>query len=174
MEMVLFKTKTVSEELGVNPTTIQRWVKHFNLTCQKNDHGHYLFSEQDLEDLREIKKKLDSGLLMSDIQIAAQAVPAKPSAPAAVGQFDIRFEHLMSQIEKLEKKIEEKADDVLSYQVLQHASEMDDMMKRLIKIEEKIEDIEVSLLKLPKFPEEAAGAGFKKGRKNWLVSLFSL
>ncbi|MDN4074520.1 MULTISPECIES: MerR family transcriptional regulator [Fictibacillus] len=169
MEMV-FKTKTVSEELGVNPTTIQRWVKHFNLTCQKNDHGHYLFSEQDIEDLREIKKQLDAGLLMNDIQIAAQV--KSPEAPVKAGKFDERFESLMTQIEKLEKKIEEKADDVLSYQVLQHATEMDDMMKRLIKIEEKIEDIEVKLLKMPQGPEETAE--YKKPRRNWLVSLFTL
>ncbi|WP_062235458.1 MerR family transcriptional regulator [Fictibacillus sp. FJAT-27399] len=169
MEMV-FKTKTVSEELGVNPTTIQRWVKHFNLTCQKNDHGHYLFSEQDIEDLREIKKQLDAGLLMNDIQIAAQV--KSPVVPVKAERFNERFESLMAQIEKLEKKIEEKADDVLSYQVLQHATEMDDMMKRLIKIEEKIEDIEVKLLKMPQGTEETAG--YKKPRRNWLVSLFTL
>ncbi|MDN4522857.1 MerR family transcriptional regulator [Fictibacillus fluitans] len=172
MEMV-FKTKTVSEELGVNPTTIQRWVKHFNLACQKNDHGHYLFSEQDIEDLREIKKQLDAGLLMGDIQIAAaKTKEAEPKAQPAIA-FDERFDQLMAQIEKLEKKLEEKADDVLSYQVLQHATEMDDMMKRLVKIEEKIEDIEVKLLKMPDGAQEEAG-GYKKQRRNWLVGLFTL
>ncbi|MGC4376333.1 chromosome-anchoring protein RacA [Fictibacillus sp. Mic-4] len=165
MEMVM-KTKTVSEQLGVNPTTVQRWVKHFKIDCQKNEHGHYLFTEHDVHQLKQIKEQLDAGLLMNDIQLrtAQEARYKEEEKP-----FDQRFNHLLDQLDRLEKKIEQKADDVLSYQVLQHASEMDEMMKRLVKIEEKIEDLEVQLLKLPEREMELAA----KPKRNWLVSLFT-
>ncbi|EIT86632.1 polar chromosome segregation protein [Fictibacillus macauensis ZFHKF-1] len=173
MEMV-FKTKTVSDELGVNPTTIQRWVKHFNLPCQKNDHGHYLFSEEDIESLREIKQQLDSGLLMNDIAIVEgkkEKQKEQPRTPS-IAALEDRFALLIQQIERLEKKVEEKADDVLSYQVLQHSTEMDEMMNKLTVMEERMQEMEGHVTRTLELA--TVEPMLKKPRKNWLVSLFSL
>lgn len=169
MEMVL-KTKTVSEELGVNPTTVQRWVRHFNIQCDKNEHGHYLFKQEDIEQLKEIKSQLDNGLLMSDIQI--QSIQTTDKSLELPTQFEEKFSRLNAAIEALEKKIEEKADAVVSYQMLQHASELEELIKKMENMEARLQDLEVALLK-NKYPEERLYVK-EKPKKNWFVSLFTL
>lgn len=169
MEMVL-KTKTVSEELGVNPTTVQRWVRHFNIQCDKNEHGHYLFRQEDIEQLKEIKLQLDNGLLMSDIQI--QSIQTTDKSLELPTQFEEKFSRLNAAIEALEKKIEEKADAVVSYQMLQHASELEELIKKMENMEARLQDLEVALLK-NNYPEERLYVK-EKPKKNWFVSLFTL
>jgi chromosome-anchoring protein RacA len=169
MEMVL-KTKTVSEELGVNPTTVQRWVRHFNIQCDKNEHGHYLFKQEDIEQLREIKVQLDNGLLMSDIQI--QSFQTSEKSVELPTQFEEKFDRLNAAIRALEKKVEEKADAVVSYQMLQHASELEELIKKMENMEARLQDLEVALLK-NNYPEEKLYVK-EKPKKNWFVSLFTL
>jgi chromosome-anchoring protein RacA len=169
MEMVL-KTKTVSEELGVNPTTVQRWVRHFNIQCDKNEHGHYLFKQEDIEQLREIKAQLDNGLLMSDIQI--QSFQTSEKSVELPTQFEDKFDRLNEAIRALEKKVEEKADAVVSYQMLQHASELEELIKKMENMEARLQDLEVALLK-NNYPEEKLYVK-EKPKKNWFVSLFTL
>jgi chromosome-anchoring protein RacA len=169
MEMVL-KTKTVSEELGVNPTTVQRWVRHFNIQCDKNEHGHYLFKQEDIEQLREIKAQLDNGLLMSDIQI--QSFQSSEKSVELPTQFEEKFDRLNAAINALEKKVEEKADAVVSYQMLQHASELEELIKKMENMEARLQDLEVALLK-NNYPEEKLYVK-EKPKKNWFVSLFTL
>jgi chromosome-anchoring protein RacA len=168
MEMVL-KTKTVSEELGVNPTTVQRWVRHFNIQCDKNEHGHYLFRNEDIEQLKQIKNQLDNGLLMSDIQIEGSENDFKIRAN---NNLEDKFVRLDRAIDALEKKIEEKADSVVSYQMLQHASELEELIKKMEDMEVRLQDLEVSLLKNA-YPEETIYVK-EKSKKNWFVSLFTL
>ncbi|MCM3730454.1 MerR family transcriptional regulator [Fictibacillus nanhaiensis] len=169
MEMIL-KTKTVSEELGVNPTTVQRWVRHFNIQCDKNEHGHYLFKQDDIEQLREIKSQLDNGLLMSDIQI--QSFQTAEKSVELPTQFEEKFDRLNAAIRALEKKVEEKADAVVSYQMLQHASELEELIKKMENMEARLQDLEVALLK-NNYPEEKLYVK-EKPKKNWFVSLFTL
>jgi chromosome-anchoring protein RacA len=169
MEMIL-KTKTVSEELGVNPTTVQRWVRHFNIQCDKNEHGHYLFKQDDIEQLREIKSQLDNGLLMSDIQI--QSFQTAEKSVELPTQFEEKFDRLNAAIRALEKKVEEKADAVVSYQILQHASELEELIKKMENMEGRLQDLEVALLK-NNYPEEKLYVK-EKPKKNWFVSLFTL
>ncbi len=167
---MVLKTKTVSEELGVNPTTVQRWVRHFNIQCDKNEHGHYLFKQEDIEQLREIKAQLDNGLLMSDIQIQSFQTSEKPVELPT--HFDEKFDRLNRAIKALEKKVEEKADAVVSYQMLQHASELEELIKKMENMEARLQDLEVALLK-NNYPEEKLYVK-EKPKKNWFVSLFTL
>ena len=167
---MVLKTKTVSEELGVNPTTVQRWVRHFNIQCDKNEHGHYLFRQEDIEQLKEIKLQLDNGLLMSDIQI--QSIQTTDKSLELPTQFEEKFSRLNAAIEALEKKIEEKADAVVSYQMLQHASELEELIKKMENMEARLQDLEVALLK-NNYPEERLYVK-EKPKKNWFVSLFTL
>lgn len=167
---MVLKTKTVSEELGVNPTTVQRWVRHFNIQCDKNEHGHYLFKQEDIEQLREIKAQLDNGLLMSDIQI--QSFQTSEKSVELPTQFEEKFDRLNAAIRALEKKVEEKADAVVSYQMLQHASELEELIKKMENMEARLQDLEVALLK-NNYPEEKLYVK-EKPKKNWFVSLFTL
>ncbi len=54
----IHKTKEVADLLNVNPTTVQRWIKYFNIECETNEHGHYLLTESHLTLLTSIQAQL--------------------------------------------------------------------------------------------------------------------
>ena len=60
-------TKTVAELLGISTRTVQRWVKQLSLDMARNDLGHFIFTEENIEQLKHVKKQLDEGVLLQDI-----------------------------------------------------------------------------------------------------------
>ncbi|MCF6408192.1 MerR family transcriptional regulator [Pseudalkalibacillus salsuginis] len=172
----LVKTKAVSKKLSVNPTTIQRWVKYFDIPCPKNDHGHYLFRSEDIEQLEEIQKQLNQGLQMSDIKLQKKSPDDKVPLKKANGlkELDVYFQQLQDQLNILESKVSQKADEVLSYQVMQHRKDMDQMATRLTELEEKMLDLEEQLLLQVTATNEIRTeySPPKPKKRNWLVSLF--
>jgi chromosome-anchoring protein RacA len=146
MEMSM-KTKEVSEQLGVNPTTVQRWAKYFGLICETNEHGHYLFTPEHVKVMREVQEQLQQGKRMKDIQVTGiepnQVKKQNQTIQAAV--YEEKLEEVMKRVQDLDQKLSKKADEVVSYQLLKHRSELDDMMnliksleERLIKMESKV------------------------------------
>ncbi|WLD91784.1 MerR family transcriptional regulator [Alkalihalobacillus sp. AL-G] len=174
----LVKTKAVSKKLGVNPTTIQRWVKYFEIPCPKNEHGHYLFREEDIQVLSTIQKQLQQGLQMSDIKIQERTTNESIQlSKSGISEMDERFKKLHSQLDILEKKVSQKADEVLSYQVLQHRKDLDHMATRLTDLEEKMVVFEEQLLLQVTATNEIRtefNPVATKQKRNWLLSLFSL
>ncbi|WP_349407533.1 MerR family transcriptional regulator [Pseudalkalibacillus sp. SCS-8] len=173
----LVKTKVVSKKLNVNPTTIQRWVKYFDIPCPKNDHGHYLFREEDIDRLHEIQQLLKQGLQMSDIKLNDREEVVKPQKGAGLKEMDASFNQLQEQLNLLESKVSQKADEVLSYQVMQHRKDMDQMSTRLTELEEKMLVLEEQLLLQVTATHEIRSEfnPVKTAKKrNWLVSLFTL
>ncbi|WP_257351803.1 MerR family transcriptional regulator [Pseudalkalibacillus decolorationis] len=174
----LIKTKAASKKLNVNPTTIQRWVKYFEIPCPKNDHGHYLFRESDIEQLQSIQEQLNQGMQMSDIKLQKQAKREDhPKRKSGLKEMDDRFKQLQSELDILDQKVSQKADEVLSYQVLQHRKDLDQMSTRLTDLEEKMIVLEEQLLlQVTATNEIRTGTNpvATKSKRNWLVSLFSL
>lgn len=177
-----YKTRTASEILGVNPTTVQRWIKYFNIPCETNEQGHYLIVEKQLELLRGIKEKLNNGMTMKEIyEKEFEGYPEnlvklnKAMIPAE--NVEERLEQLMIHIEQLERKLSVKADEVVEYQVLQHRSELDSLFSMVSKIEERMSKMEHYLV-----PTEKRAVGgeatlvrqqLSKPRKNKIMKMFS-
>lgn len=186
MEKIL-KTKVVSEQLGVNPTTVQRWIKYFNIRCDTNDHGHYLIAPQQLEFLQKIKYLLNEGLTMKEIHDSEQMMQMNVNVnvnekkenkqrmlPAHI--FEESFEKLMNHIEQLERKLDVKADEVVAYQVLQHRTELDNLFSNLSRIEEKMGHLEQQQHPIEKQKEKdlkIVPEQFKKRQRNMLMKIFS-
>ena len=179
MEKV-FKTKEVSEELGVNPTTVQRWIKYFDIPCKTNELGHYLIAEKELEYLLNIKERLNRGFTMKEIREKndpVQVVKEKKERMIAASVFEEKLEQLMIHIEQLERKLSVKADEVVEYQVLQHRSELDSLFSMITKIDERMSRIEQNL---PVMEQKVVGGvesnipeQLKKPRRNSLMRIFS-
>src|SRR5690606_7704399 len=51
-------TNTVAKKLGVSASTIGRWVRQLNLDVERNEFGHFLFSESDVTVLAKHQEKL--------------------------------------------------------------------------------------------------------------------
>ncbi|UOE92296.1 chromosome-anchoring protein RacA [Alkalihalobacillus sp. LMS39] len=141
----VFKTKEVSELLGVNPTTVKRWVKYFDIRCQMNEHGHYLFGTSHVEMLREIKGQLNAGKKMRDVHVSrVQARKEKRKDMIPIHQYEYQLKEMVNRIEEFEGKLSKKADEVVSYQLLRHRTELDQITTMLEKIEMRLQKVEES------------------------------
>ncbi|WP_377888838.1 MerR family transcriptional regulator [Alkalihalobacillus sp. R86527] len=167
---MLLKTKQVSDELGVNPTTVQRWVKFFNLDCEKNELGHFLFSDESISKLKHIQEELRSGQSMEEIKMTDSDQQPKKPVTKVVSQekFEQRLDRFSVRLEQLERQLEEKANEVITVQVLQHRAELDELVKKVTRIEEKLMELEehTSI-------QEAVGQSTGKVKRPWIMSLFS-
>ncbi|KGA99096.1 chromosome-anchoring protein racA [Alkalihalobacillus alcalophilus ATCC 27647 = CGMCC 1.3604] len=172
----LFKTKEVSEELSVNPTTVQRWVKYFALPCETNEHGHYFFTAEQVELLQSIKSQLNNGKKLRDveIQIEGAMIATKTDKPRiATDEYEQKLEQVLERVMDLEQRLSQKADEVVSYQLLKHRAEIEDMVKMLNRLETRLESMES---KVAKEFEEAelplAAGGEPKKRWRTFVQMF--
>ncbi|MDP4549764.1 MerR family transcriptional regulator [Alkalihalobacillus macyae] len=164
---MLLKTKQVSDELGVNPTTVQRWVKYFELSCEKNEKGHFLFTNDTLEELKSIKNDLRKGYSMEKIK-GGTIEKSSPIKVISQESFEQRLDRFTVRLEQLERQLEEKANEVITVQVLQHRSELDELVKKVTSLEEKLVELEdhTSI-------QEAVGQSSGKVKRPWIMSLFS-
>ncbi|MGA9288496.1 MAG: MerR family transcriptional regulator [Anaerobacillus sp.] len=165
---MLLKTKQVSDELGVNPTTVQRWVKYFDLSCEKNELGHFLFTSETLEELKEIKNDLRRGYSMEKIKSKDSTKSSTPQKIVSQQLFEQRLDRFSMRLEQLERQLEEKANEVITVQVLQHRSELDELVKKVTSLEDKLLELEDHTT-----IQEAVGQSAGKGKRPWIMSLFS-
>ncbi|RFU66271.1 MerR family transcriptional regulator [Peribacillus glennii] len=133
-------TSTVSNMLGVSQSTIKRWIKHLDLNMERNDQGHYLFSEEDIELLKKIQEQLTSGMVLQEIEVSGGIVrKGKIKSP---GNDETGSEKLAAKIEELEKRLDNKADSVTSYQLLQHRREIEELQQEVKTLHERLGALE--------------------------------
>lgn len=148
-----WKTKEVAEKLGINPRTMLSWIKYFNIQISKNDVGHYVYGEEDIAVLSEIKKQVDNGTTLSEVSCVKWEESPKETTVSA------SFDELMHRMNHLERMVQQKADEVVTVQLLNHRKELELITERLQKMEEIIES-----LKNKNVVEEKI---VKPTKKNW-------
>lgn len=165
-------TNAVAKLLGVSPSTIQRWVKHANLEMNRNELGHYVFREEDIEVLKNIQEQINNGVLLQDI-----AAASKKTRQAKVKKevIEPNYEKLQVKMKKLEQQVDRKADEIVSYQLLQHRREIEDLHEQIRLLTERIEQLEATNEENKATAMElvAASSEEKKLKKFKLKSLFS-
>ncbi|KHF26806.1 Chromosome-anchoring protein RacA [Anoxybacillus sp. BCO1] len=114
------KTSAVAKRLGVSTKTVQRWVKKYNIPCTKNEAGHYVFTNEAIEQLEKYK------FLAVDEEEKEQ----------------IAWDEVEQRLDALERKMEQKADDVVSFQLLQHRREMEEILQYMQQLEQRIAELE--------------------------------
>ncbi|MEH7379422.1 MerR family transcriptional regulator [Bacillus sp. JJ1533] len=138
-------TARLAKKLGVSTKTVRKWIKNFNIPCEKNEYGHYVFEESDLPLFEEIRNQVKSGVPFDKIELAPPE-PRKGTVRKMVQASDKtlsdKLNTIMERIKENERRIEEKASDVVSYQLLQHRKEIDELQKRMQKLEAYIEQLE--------------------------------
>ncbi|TWI58915.1 chromosome-anchoring protein RacA [Halalkalibacter nanhaiisediminis] len=180
MEKIL-KTKEVSERLGVNPTTVQRWAKYFGLTCETNEHGHYLFTERHVEVMTFVQEQLQEGKRMKEIDLSLfpeviLQEGKKDLQMVDTIKYEVKLEEVMQRVQELEHRISQKADEVVSYQLLKHRSELEDMIKMIKNLEGRLTEMERKIeLREPTKEEELPLAVGGVPKKKWrsFMQLFS-
>lgn len=128
-------TAAVAKSLGVSRRTLMRWVEQLHLQLEKNELGHYQFSNEDIEKLKHMQENPDYATPQPKQQPRKGIVMTK-----TVDQH--KTDELTNRIEQVEKSLSRKADDVVSYQLLQHRKEMEELTKTISKLEQRIEELE--------------------------------
>jgi chromosome-anchoring protein RacA len=170
-------TSEVAKLLGVSNSTIKRWVKELGLSMERNDRGHYLFKQEDIEYLRFIQEQIQNGILLHEV-IIPEKKPRKGLITTQVSEMaDLK---LATKIKELERKLDDKADSVTSYQLLQHRRELEDLQSQILSLSKKVESLELQLSKSKDNPQNEVAFLFdhpkakkeKKKSRNLISSLF--
>ena len=134
---------TVAAKVDVSTKTLRKWIKEFDVECTKNEHGHYVFDDKDYSVFCDIRDHLKKGIPTHEIIV-------KTSRRGIVREVNNKNEHplqhqlenLMERMELNEQRIEQKASDVVSYQLLQHRNEIEELNERIEKLETYIQQLE--------------------------------
>ncbi|RHW42045.1 MerR family transcriptional regulator [Neobacillus notoginsengisoli] len=130
----------VAKLLGVSTSTVQRWVKQLNLPMERNERGHYTFSEDDIPILEKIRDQIHNGALLQEIAPYQAKSPRKGTVKAVEASPDI--EKLMMMFSDMERRIDSKADSVTSYQLIQHRKEIEELQNQVAELAAAIEKME--------------------------------
>jgi chromosome-anchoring protein RacA len=168
-------TSEVAKLLGVSASTIQRWVKQLELPMEKNERGHYYFSSEDIQQLKEIHEKLQAGTLLHEISPIGEKKTIRKGAVKAV-ENDKALEKLFEKVRELELSLHAKADSVTSYQLLQHRREIEDLQDQVKNLTQQVEKLQSQLNKLTAPLQAEKPLVFdqtqaKRKKKNFMSSL---
>ena len=170
-------TSEVSKLLGVSHSTINRWITQLKLDIDRTALGHYRFSEEDIALLQQIKEQLQNGIILQNIQIGEKKVrKATLTSKQAITDENKIVEKLQEKVTHIEKRLETKADDVVSYQLLQHRSDIEELQKTINKLTKQIETLESKIINGPQsdyyFAFNETATTEKQKKKPFLKTFF--
>ncbi|HDR7795274.1 TPA: chromosome segregation protein [Bacillus luti] len=197
-----YKTPFIAKKLGVSPKAVARIAQQLNLTIEKNRNGHFIFTQNDLDQMLEYhRSQLDSSPNSQPIQNTSandveQSTPQLKTTAQTKPSNDVKhlasqsnattqttssndFEQLAAQLDtitkrldRMEEQMQDKANDVVTYQLLQHRREMEEMLERIQKLEaalKKEEPIYITPDSKPTYEREK-----KPKRRKMIFSIFGL
>jgi chromosome-anchoring protein RacA len=149
-------TSALAAKVGVSSKTIRRWIKYFDIPCQKNEHGHYVFDDDDYNFFCQIRDHVRKGIPKSEITIKPprKGIIIKTMNTNVDHPLQQQISSLIERIEQNEKAIEQKASEVVSYQLLQHRREIDELHSRVESLEAYIDKLEIENTDLKKRQKE--------------------
>ncbi|WML60198.1 MerR family transcriptional regulator [Neobacillus sp. PS2-9] len=169
-------TSEVAKSLGVSSSTIQRWVKQLELPMEKNDRGHYHFSNEDINLLKKIHEELQTGTLLHDITPVRTKKSARKGAVKAV-ENEEALEKVWKKVNELELGINSKADSVASYQLLQHRSDIEELQSQVNELTSQLRLLQEQLAEQRNQSKKEKtmvidSSKERRKRKNMIGSLF--
>ena len=123
---ISLNTKSVAELLGISTSTVLRWVKQLNIEMERNEHGHFIFSEEKINILKDVKQQLQNGIPIQDISMEK----TKRTGMAKMSLLN-KYESIRRESHSIGNQFNQKADSVVSYQLLQHRREIDDLQEQV-------------------------------------------
>lgn len=141
-EGIVLNTTGVANLLGVSKSTVQRWIKQLDLDMSRNDLGHFDFTEEEISMLKQIQEQVQKGILLQDVVLP----PKKTRKGKAVHTVqNPEMETIIEKINDLDRRVNEKADNVVSYQLLSHRRELEEFENQVVQLNKRIELLEKKL-----------------------------
>lgn len=179
-----YKTPMIAEKMGVSPKVVMRIVQQLNLEIKKNKFGHYVFNEEDVQKIM--------ASYSSSQETAATASPSRedevsastPEQPRSIKKQEIspsaseHFHTLKKQMDDIEyrllqneERLRQKADSVVQYQLLQHRNDIEELQKKVDRLETALQQLETRKQPLAIVPDYSTP---KAKRRNIIFSIFGL
>lgn len=132
------KTHEVAKVLGMAPRTIRKWVQKYKIPCSKNDYGHYVYNQEAISLLEALKAGSEVSGTLELYEYPLQITEITSSNNQSNEPKDQKIDLLYDRISRVERSLDQKADEVVSYQLLQQRKEIEDLTKRVGELEEVI------------------------------------
>ncbi|WP_129688804.1 MerR family transcriptional regulator [Gottfriedia acidiceleris] len=154
----MYTTSQVAEQLQLTNKKVLFFLKKGNLKVEKTHNG-YLFTEEQIEQIKEI------------YEASIQTIETKQND---ADHIDI-IKELTQKLIKLEEKVETKANEVVSVQILEHRCEIEDLKKVVVKLENQVEQLneQVTLLKAD-LEDQKKIITFKPKKRFAILSIFGV
>ncbi|WP_044892964.1 MerR family transcriptional regulator [Bacillus alveayuensis] len=156
------KTSNVAKRLGVSPKTVQRWIKKYNIPCPRNEAGHYVFNTETIALLEKIKFEQSAALEEDYEETTKENMFETHVKP--------QLEQMSTRLQSVEQKLEQKADEVVSFQILQHRKEIEELVEHVQQLESRIAQLEKDSRTLAAIEQEQ----MKKAKRRGLSRIISL
>lgn len=112
-----FPISTVANMTGVNPVTLRAWERRYGLIKPtRTGKGHRLYSEKDIERIREVLRLVEEGIPISQVPLALEAGTHRPEdLDAVAGGWADYQQHMVAAIEGFDEAgLEAVYNEVLS------------------------------------------------------------
>ncbi|WP_251555162.1 MerR family transcriptional regulator [Neobacillus muris] len=171
-------TGEAAKLLGVSPSTIQRWIKQLDLPMERNERGHYYFNEEDLDLLKKIRDQLQNGVLLHEMNPPKEKKTTRRGT-IKTAETDEAFGELTAKVKALEADLHGKADSVVSYQLLQHRRELEELQSHVSELSQQIKQLQLELAEIKDGSQKEKPLVLNNGKvnrkkKNFVSSLFGL
>ncbi|MCA1032119.1 MerR family transcriptional regulator [Bacillus timonensis] len=176
-------TAELASRIGISPRTVRKWIKRFDIPCEKNEHGHYIFSEDDAKTFKNIQKNahFNDGQRNEENKGKRKGIMSTMTTQRTEMDKTLQkqVEDLIFRMETNERKIDQKANEVVEYQLLQHRNEIDELMNRICALEETVkrlntDKIEREIKQTPPLVLDTVNGSKKTRRKGVMRSIFGL
>ncbi|UTR14674.1 helix-turn-helix domain-containing protein [Salipaludibacillus sp. LMS25] len=144
-----WKTREIAKAIHVNPSTVQRWIKYFNLAYNVNSNGHFEIPNETYKQLKVIYAEMKQGKKMSDVCLLGgdkEQAKSKKVTMIPTTQVEKKMEELLSQLDHIERKVRNKADDVVEYQILHQRKEINELNQVITQLSARINTLEDQLV----------------------------
>ncbi|WP_404469912.1 MerR family transcriptional regulator [Sutcliffiella horikoshii] len=169
------KTHEVAKELGMAPSTVRKWVQKYEIPCRKNDYGHYVYDEEALARLETLKASgevagaLDTAYDTDIKEVQFENMSARNEEAKAL---EHRLENLTERVSRTERMVQQKADEVVSYQLLQQRKEIEELTKTVDRLEKMLDQMQTPVKKME--PPLIFDQPPQQKRRNVFRSIFGL
>jgi len=172
--MEYLKTKEAAAALGVSPTTVKRWASLRPERFRKDASGHYVFLPEELSLLASSKGTAEEGASSRSEEPVQAAVRLGPALEPGWQQPAIPpgWDELSDRLRELEKSLDRKAGDIVTYQILEHRRELDELRVSVKELACSLDSLVQSIQESQ--PVRASSPGADRSlirRKSWLGSL---
>ncbi len=107
----LFPIRTVARLTGVNPITLRAWERRYNLIHpQRTPKGHRLYTQQDIERIKEMVKLLDQGVSISQAKPLLDRPSSQTLSVSASDTVDVWQDYQEKMLRAVERFDEQALD----------------------------------------------------------------